>query len=136
MIELKRNELKGNNFTFPMTFVEKKDKEESFPYHAIFIDADKREKFLSLLPSELYLCVVSLPEFKDEQDMIRYVIEISRDDQKNSLQSLLISEKQDLVIFAEHVGIDSCFVNNGYNDNIDYTTTYEVPDIKRLVRTK
>ena len=51
---------------------------------------------------------------------------------KAGIHSLYFSYDPSKLIAARECGIDTCFLNNGINDTIDFEKTYEIPYTKRL----
>lgn len=53
---------------------------------------------------------------------------------KADIHALYFSYNPEKLIIANKCGIDTCFLNNGINDTIDFEKTYEIPYPKQLVK--
>lgn len=51
---------------------------------------------------------------------------------KTGIHTLYFSYDPSRLITAREYGIDTCFLNNGINDTIDFEKTYEIPYTKSL----
>ncbi len=51
---------------------------------------------------------------------------------KSNIHSLYLSYDPSKLIVASQCGIDTCFLNKGNNDTIDFKKTYEIPAQKIL----
>lgn len=111
-------------------------KKDSFPYHSILIDQELKDDFIKIMPQITTIPIISVPNFQDHYQCIEYFYQKIIDKNKDHKRSLLISKNQGNIICCHELKIDTCFINIGSNDMIDYKTTYEVASMEQIPKMK
>lgn len=94
-------------------------------YSTVMIDSDQKEDFLSIQSHIKKLRILEIPTTED-------LFSVVRKDIVNRKEVLFISKNQAQLAVAKVLGADTCFINQGNNDFIDMSPTYEVSSIKQL----
>ncbi len=95
-------------------------------YNRILVDKIAKEKYnLSLPHSKKKLVIVNIPS--EESELLDFFRDRANDNQ------LLITSRKEVLPSAHYFGLDTCFINDGTNDVVDYPSTYEIyPEAKML----
>ncbi len=116
-----------------MTLNEEFNLKNSITSYQIILTTEEDKEILTwILPNIVNYIIITIPNFKTPEEMIQYFRKISIDSDNETKNQLLITKNQEYIIFANFLGIDTCFVNNGLNDAVSYKTTYEVRNSKRV----
>lgn len=107
--------------------------EPKFDYNIILVDSDKKEECSSLFQDHEDIIIETLPSFQRES-LPNYFSQKKEEEAKANKRILLITSQQSTLYFANEASMDTCFINNGINDFVSFSTTYEVPNVKQLKR--
>lgn len=106
--------------------------EKMFPYNAIFIDEEKKQTLIEILPNATSIPLLSIPNSLSIEELPQFfhdqAIIYNSPDQK----PFVISGHPRVVTSAYVSNLDTCFINSGLNDCESYYTTYEVPRIEKV----
>lgn len=105
----------------------------NFNYNVILVDSDMREECNSVFQGQQDIIIEELPPLERDM-MIDYFSKKTEDASKENKRILLITSQQSTLYFAREASLDTCFINNGTNDFVSFSTTYEVPNVKQLKR--
>ena len=114
--------------------------DEYLLYNCIIIDSDKyvpAEKSLGYLwaplPDDPGIRLVDVDTYGDEEVLMDILMGIEK---SNIPKTLMVTENPHYNLIAAEFGVNTCLVNNGNNDIIDYRYTHEIPsayEVKQLV---
>lgn len=94
-------------------------------YNKILVDKHANEKYKLSLNHNKNLVIVNIPS--EESELLDFFRDRANDNQ------LLITSRKELLPSAHYFGLDTCFINDGTNDVVDYPSTYEIyPEAKML----
>ena len=103
----------------------------NFNYNVILVDSDMREECSSIFQGQKDIIIEALPPLERDM-MIDYFSKKTEDASKENKHILLITSQQSTLYFAREFSMDTCLINNGTNDFVSFSTTYEVPNVKQL----
>ncbi len=94
-------------------------------YNKILVDKHANEKYKLSLNHNKKLVIVNIPS--EESELLDFFRDRANDNQ------LLITSRKEVLPSAHYFGLDTCFINDGTNDVVDYPSTYEIyPEAKML----
>ena len=103
----------------------------NFNYNVILVDSDMREDCSSIFQGQKDIIIEELPPLERDM-MIDYFSKKTEDASKENKRILLLTSQQSTLYFAREFSMDTCLINNGTNDFVSFSTTYEVPNVKQL----
>lgn len=74
--------------------------------------------------------VLMMPKFQEYQDIINYFLQLEQTGDIKNQEALIVSNNQVTLLPAKALGLDTCFLNNGLNDIIEFNPTHEISTIK------
>lgn len=102
-------------------------------YQVLLIDSEININVLSsLLPIKTKAVEVSL--ITKDEDIISYFFNQFNTYQELGIRALYVSADPEKLVVARDFQMDTCFLNNGHNDVLDFDKTYEIPVTKKLIR--
>ena len=69
-----------------------------------------------------------------DEDIVSYFCNQSNAYQELGIHALYVSADPEKLAVARDFQMDTCFLNNGINDVVDFDKTYEIPVTKKLTR--
>lgn len=100
-------------------------------YQVLLIDNDLDINILSsLLPMKAKAELSSIP---NDESIEMYFARQSMNYQKQGIHALYVSCDPVKLVVAKDFQIDTCFLNNGINDFLDFDKNYEIP-VKKLTK--
>ena len=77
---------------------------------------------------------VEISSITQDDDIEMYFAQQTRNYQEQDIHALYVSANPKKLVVARDFRMDTCFLNNGINDFLDFDKTYEIPVTKKLTR--
>lgn len=74
--------------------------------------------------------VLMMPKFQEYQDIINYFLQLEQTINTKNQETLIVSNNQVTLLPAKALGLDTCFLNNGLNDIVEFIPTHEISTTK------
>ena len=101
-------------------------------YQVFLIDNDLDNNILSsLLPMKAK--AVELSFIPNDESIEMYFANQSMSYQEQGIHALYVSCDPEKLVIARNFDMDTCFLNNGINDFLDFDKNYEIP-VKKLTK--
>lgn len=88
--------------------------------------------FSALLPIKEK--AIEISSITQDDDIEMYFAQQTRNYQEHDIHALYVSANPKKLVVARDFRMDTCFLNNGINDFLDFDKTYEIPVTKKLTR--
>lgn len=102
-------------------------KQKQPTYHTIITDIKENKGLKTIFSANT---IIPLPQFQEYKDTIDYFLQLRQTLDKQNQSTLIASTNQLTLLPAKSLGLDTCFLNNGLNDIIEFNPTCEVSTMK------
>lgn len=76
--------------------------------------------------------IITMPSFENNEELVDYLLNIN--ELNEELLPIVASKSKTLLSLSKALGLNTCFLNNGFNDTTDFSATYEIPVSKKVLK--